>query len=108
LQDDTEVFNQAYKLNQEGERTQVWVLEQSIAAEEYQQIKHTTVQWYTEGRLSQYNLPKRDGTFNPNEYNCAVFPKLLGISIPINNGKVYVYIEKMIELGAKEWHPTYE
>lgn len=66
------------------------------------------LQWYTEGKVFQYNLPDRDGAFNPNEYNCAVFPKLLGIDIPLDNGKVYLYVDKMIELGATEWRPTHE
>lgn len=106
LQDDTAIFVQAYQKHQTGERTKVWVLEQSVSDDEYQKIKQETMQWYNSGKVFMYNLPQRDGTFNENEYNCAVFPKLLNITIPLDNGKVYEYIEKMIELGASEWQPT--
>ena len=64
------------------------------------------MQWYNDGRVFQYNLPNHDGKFEPNEYNCAVFPKLIGIDIPLENGKVYEYVEKMKELGATKWQPT--
>ncbi|MEO1164886.1 MAG: hypothetical protein AAFV98_13935 [Chloroflexota bacterium] len=108
LQDDTAIFLQAKKLSESGARTAVWVLDREVDDEAYETIKQQTIQWYTDGKVFQYNLPKRDGSFNSNEYNCAVFPKLLGIDIPLDNGKVYLYIEKMIELGASEWQPTRE
>lgn len=108
LQDDTAIFLQANKLSQSGERTRVRVLDREVADETYEEIKQRTIQWYTDGKVFQYNLPNRDGSFNSDEYNCAVFPKLLGIDIPLDNGKVYLYIEKMIELGASEWQPTQE
>jgi len=106
LQDDTAIFILANKLHQSGERTKVWVLEQSVDDELYRQIKDTAIKWYNEKKVFQYNLPDRNGNFNNNEYNCAIFPKLLGINLPLDNGKVYLYIEKMIELGAGEWKST--
>ena len=108
LQDDTAIFRQAARLRQDGERTQVWALDQEVSDDVYEKIKQLTIQWYTEEKVFQYNLPDREGNFNPNEYNCAVFPKLLGIEIPLDNGKIYLYIEKMIALGASEWQPTQE
>lgn len=108
LQNDTAIFVQAHKLHQEGERTGVWVLARVVVDKQYAKIKRTAMQWYTEGKVFQYNLPNHNGNFEPNEYNCAVFPKLLGIDIPLDNGKVYEYIEKMKELGASKWQPPQE
>ena len=103
LQDDTSIFIQAHNLSQKGERTEVWILEQDVPDDLYEQIKETTLQWYNTGKVFQYNLPNGDGSFEPGEYNCAVFPKLLGIAIPLDNGKVYLYVQEMKELGATKW-----
>jgi hypothetical protein len=108
LQDDTAIFIQAYKLHQAGERTQVWVLDRNVSEQRYTEIKKTAKQWYTEKKVFQYNLPNRDGSFQPDEYNCAVFPKLLGINIPQENGLIHSYIEEMRKSGATVWQPTRE
>jgi hypothetical protein len=107
LQNNTSMFRQAHNLHGAGERTKVWVLDKFLSEDDYREIKQKALQWYNSGKVFTYNLLQRDGTFNANEYNCAVFPKLLGINIPLDNGKVYEYTEKMIELGAIEWRPTH-
>lgn len=106
LQNDTAIFRRAHDLSQQGERTTVWVLSLQVSDAEYQAIKTAIEKWYTDETMTaQYNLPKRDGTFAPGEYNCATFPDVLGIDIPTENGRIAVYIEAMKAAGATQWFP---
>jgi filamentous hemagglutinin len=106
-QDDTLIFKQAHGLSQSGERTKVWALAQEISDEAYAEIIAASKQWYTDDKLrAKYNLPNRDGDFQSGEYNCATFPSVLGVKLPINNGIVAIYIEAMKNQGASEWHPS--
>jgi hypothetical protein len=108
LQDDTAIFRQAHELSHQGERTIVWVLSQQISDNDYQTIKAAATKWYTDGEMTApYNLPKRDGSFAPNQYNCATFLKVLGVNIPTDNGKIAVYIETMKAAGATQWYPPH-
>jgi len=44
LQDDTSIFRQAHNLHGAGERTKVWVLEQSFSEDDYREIKQKALQ----------------------------------------------------------------
>ncbi|MCI0711419.1 MAG: hypothetical protein L0154_14795 [Chloroflexi bacterium] len=105
-QDNTQVFELAHQLHQQGERTEVWVLDQEYDVEQYEEIWNTAMQWYNDKNLvAQYNLPKRDGTFESDEYNCATFLKVLGIVLPMDTGSVAKYIDAMKNEGARSWSP---
>lgn len=103
LQDDTAIFEQAHRLSQQGERTTVWRLEINVTDEAYPPILSSVREWYNDRRTSKYSLPKRDGSFEAGTYNCATFPKVLGIQIPSENGRLAVYIEAMKAAGATPW-----
>lgn len=102
-QNDTAIFVQAHNLSKQGKRTEVWVLSQEVDEEEFHKIYQGSLSWYNGSKVSRYNLPKRDGTFAAGEYNCAVFPQVLGIKIPLEDGRVSEYIDKMKQLGATIW-----
>lgn len=106
LQDDTAIFQLAYRLSQHAERTEVWVLVYEVDDTTYLQIRGRALEWYNEGKIFRYNLPRRDGTFVTGEQNCAIFPHLLGIEIPVQNGLVFAYIQSMKEKGAQPWKPN--
>ncbi len=109
LQVDTDIFVLAYQLHQQGERTEVWVIDQEYTEAQYNQIKENALKWHTDGAVWQYSLPNRDGTFDENEYNCAIFPKLLGIRLPIDDGKIAKYLYAMKQSGsARKWYPSQE
>jgi hypothetical protein len=102
-QDDTAIFNQAYQLSQQGKRTEVRILSQNFPDDEYDEIRNTSIRWYNGEKIFRYNLPEIDGTFADGDYNCATFPKVLGIKLPVDDGRISAYFKAMIELGAKTW-----
>jgi hypothetical protein len=102
-QDDTDIFIQAHNLSKQGEKTEVWVLSHELSDDEFSEIYGRSLSWYSEGKVSRYNLPNLDGTFADGEYNCATFPKILGVELPVNNGLIRIYIAEIKKLGAKLW-----
>jgi hypothetical protein len=106
LQDDTLVFHQAHDLHQQGERTVVWVLILDVAEADFEAIQSSVRAWYNGSKTSRYSLPLRDGSFQPGTYNCATFPKVLGMQLPSENGRLAVYIEAMKAAGATRWSPS--
>ncbi|MEM9955249.1 MAG: hypothetical protein AAF846_26820 [Chloroflexota bacterium] len=105
IQDDTAVFVRAYQLAQAGARTQVYEITYNLIEDEYDAIYARVMTLYETQAEMWYNFPKRDGTFEKNESNCAIFPSLIGIPIPSLNGLVGEYIQEMRQKGATEWHP---
>jgi hypothetical protein len=105
VQDDTAIFELAYQLNQQGERTEVLSLELEVSIEAFEDIKQQLLEWYDTQRTSLYNLPFEDGTFREGECNCAIFPNLIGVQIPTKNGNLRHYLEVMLEEGAVLWQP---
>jgi hypothetical protein len=103
IQDDTTIFELAYQLHQKGERTEVIVWEQDLTEKEFEAIQNDLLDWFESQKTYLYNLPFEDGTFEKDQCNCAIFPKLLGITIPSENGNLRVYLETMREKGAKLW-----
>jgi hypothetical protein len=100
LQDDTAIFERAKELAAKGERTVVWQWEVEVADETVETIK----QWYNEKKEAKYNFPDEiDGTFQPDEYNCALFPSVLGMPLPSSDGNVNKYIDEMVSKGAIRW-----
>jgi hypothetical protein len=99
LQDDTAIFERAKKLAAEGERTIVYRLNVEVSAETLETIK----EWYNTKKEALYNFPHEDWTFEPNEYNCGLFPALLGVEIPSSSGSIEAYIQDMKDKGATEW-----
>lgn len=95
IHEDTTVFERAYALNQQGERTRVIALTYEVSEETFQRVRQTLLEWYNTGKTFQYNFPFRDGSFNEGEYNCATFPKLLGIVIPSEDRLLFNYIAEM-------------
>lgn len=106
LHDDTEIFIRAYELAQKGAPTTVLVVTYQVPDEDFGKIRDTALRWYNEGKQLMYNFPKKDGSFDADEANCAVFPEKLGIPIPIRNGKMGVYIDTMRQLpNVRRWQP---
>lgn len=106
VQDDTSVFHRAHELAQQGElnrRTEVYQLVYELDDDIYQEAYNAMLDLYQSQKTIWYNFPYEDGTFEDNEYNCAVFPKHMGIPIPSENGLVNKYIEAMQEQGAQIW-----
>jgi hypothetical protein len=103
VQDDTEIFKLAYQLHQQGERTEVIVLEQKLEEKEFEAIKEALLDWFRNEKTYLYNLPYEDGTFEDGQCNCAIFPILIGIKLPTENGNLRVFLEAMREQGAKSW-----
>jgi hypothetical protein len=103
VQDDTLIFRRAHALAQQGERTTVWQIAYELSAEEFERVRTMLLEWYNTGQVFRYNFPKADGSFNPGECNCALFPKLLGLTVPSENGNLRTYIEAMA--GGKLWQP---
>ena len=104
--DDTAVFFRAYELAQQGERTTVWQLPIDLPETEAVQIYQALLDAFEMQQPFIYNFPFEDGTFNMDEYNCAVFPHSLGIPLPSFDGRLSVYIPQMIEKGATLWIPS--
>jgi hypothetical protein len=63
------------------------------------EIFATIEAWYNEQKEALYNFPNWDDTFEPNEYNCGIFPAVLGVPIPSNHGSTTSYVNEMIEKG---------
>jgi hypothetical protein len=66
-----------------------------------------TLEARVEGSQSQfwYYFPDEYGGFEPDEFNCAVFPGQVGIPIPVEDGIVRLYTEAMRKQGASKWEP---
>ena len=103
VQDDTSIFERAYILFKQGEHTEVFVLTYEVEEEEFHKMRQTLLEWYNMKKEFTYNFPNHDGTFAENHYNCAIFPKLLGLPLPSENGLVSHYIGAMRLKGAKAW-----
>jgi hypothetical protein len=110
IQIDTLIFERANELFNAGEldgQTEVWLLIREVSQEEYNRIRQTVLKWYQEQTDFWYNFPDINGQFSaPDEYNCAVFPAMLGIESPTENGLIRKYIEAMRDAGAIRWSPT--
>ena len=99
LQDDTIVFHRAKKLSADNKRVTVYKLNIEVSDETLETIK----EWYNEKKEAKYNFPNKDGTFEPDEYNCGTFPALLGVPIPSSSGLIESYLQVMKDKGASEW-----
>jgi hypothetical protein len=104
VQEDTAIFQRARALAQQGERTTVWVIAYEFTTAEFEAFQNQLLDWYVHEKIFRYNFPKTDGSFNLGEYNCALFPKLLGLAIPSLDGNLRVYIEAL-KRGGTEWQP---
>jgi hypothetical protein len=99
LQDDTTVFLRAKELSTLNKNIEIWELDVEISIE----ILTTIKAWYNEKREALYNFPDNKGRFEAGQYNCAIFPVVLGVPIPISNGQLYPYVEAMVKNGAFRW-----
>jgi hypothetical protein len=99
LQDDTAIFERAQVLANQGLRTQVWELPIEITEETLEGIKS----WYNEKKEYPYNFPDLEGNLAEGKANCATFPLQLGLTIPVNTGKLSDYVDAMRVQGAKRW-----
>ena len=109
IQIDTVHFLRAHELAQHGvanHTTEVVALVYDLPDEDCQRM-HTQIQdWQQTGREFWYNFPQRGkGLFNPDEYNCATFPSLLGLNLPTNNGLIRPYVQAMRDAGGIQWQP---
>lgn len=107
VQDDTAIFERANVLFNQGERTEVLALIYEVSEEAFQKIKQTLLEWYNIKKEFQYNFPDEEGQFEENQYNCATFPELLGLTLPVKDGRLAFYIEKMLEQGAVGWQSKF-
>jgi hypothetical protein len=105
VQDDTAIFERAHALAQQGERTEVIYLTYTVSDAEFQNIHAQLLEWYNNQQVFQYNFPAFDGKFADDEYNCAMFPGLLGLTLPSESGNLVDYLDDMREKGAEEWQP---
>ena len=108
VQNDTEVFDRAYELAEQGEldrRTEVYQLTYELEDDAYQTARKKVLDLHETQEEMWYNFPYKDGRFAEDECNCAIFPGRIGIPIPSTNGMVSEYIEEMRRQGAKVWQP---
>jgi hypothetical protein len=99
LQDDTAIFERAKELAAKDEPTTVYKLDIEVSDATFETIKT----WYNNKKEAMYNFPNWDDTFEPNEYNCGIFPALLGVPIPSTTGSTTDYVEDMKAKGATKW-----
>lgn len=105
LQDDTEIFQRAKLLASEGAPTTVYKFMLDVSESTVDTLK----EWYNETKEAQYTFPNFNGSFAENTYNCATFPGLLGVPLPVVEGRIKRLIAKLDqlkenkELEIEEW-----
>jgi len=104
--DDTAVFVRAHELAEQGERTTVWHWEIDVSEDEAARICQMLVSAYETQQAFVYNFPRRDGSFEAGQANCATFPAQMGLPLPSPNGNLSIYVPAMIEQGATQWTPS--
>jgi hypothetical protein len=103
LQIDTLVFVRAVELARQGAPTEVYSLEYEFTDEEFERIFATVNELHETQKEFWYNFPDDEGEFNVGEYNCATFPEVFGLRLPIRTGYIRDYVLAMKDLGASLW-----
>jgi hypothetical protein len=98
----TDIFVRAYQLAKQGARTKVWQMEIALADDEFERVHNQVLSWYTDRQMFTYSFP--DETTDPNNDNCATFPRRLGLPLPELTGQLGYYIPALAAQGS-EWHP---
>lgn len=106
VQIDTLIFERAFHLARQGERTEVLALTYELPDDTFEKACQTLLQWYNIQKVFWYNFPPIEGSFKEDEYNCATFPQLLGLEIPSKDGVLHNYLNEMREQGAILWKPA--
>lgn len=99
LQIDTDVFKRAADLAESGARTQVWQIDIPVGEDEFERIRHQTLDWYNMQKVFQYAFPRRTIPLTDERDNCATFPRRLDIQLPEQSGQLSWYIEAMRARG---------
>jgi hypothetical protein len=102
LQDDDVYFLRAFELSKEDERTTVYTYEVEISDETLAEIE----KWYNDHKEAPYNFPNKDGSFAPNESNCATFWLRFKIALPEETGSIERLTNIMKDEEYDKWQPN--
>lgn len=102
LQKDNSIFIRANELVQLGARTQVWCMTVEVSDEEFMRIQKQSVEWYNEGKIFPYAFPT--DKLDPQQDNCATFPRKLGLPILDSVGQIRDYV-RILEQEGHIWQP---